>query len=514
MSSNMHVPDLSILVPNFNNGVRSSRDRSVDLLGNLMESLHRTLADDPARVEIIIADDGSTDDSLQTAREWSARKWPCGRPFCRVDVLEHSGSVSRVMNHLLARASGRLVCKMDGDIVCLTPRWASRIIGIFDSDRDRVGVVGPMQLLPDGTVHAAGDWLVHPRGYHHVGQGCAPEQVDAAWEVDHVMGCFWCARREAVDQVGGFDESIRRGQTVDIGIRIRQHGWTVMHEPTIRFEHHHVNRGFRDNTADTPLGLADSLNTFRRTWGFCRLAPDLEEVLALHGTNGICWNRHLLDPTSRSRWLGQQPPALQQWNQFVHDTRWQAESALLVERATAMLQRPGARAIQVGSGCGIQVHLAALGGMLIDGAEESPDLVRDASELSGQSSYPSQHPRFILMEDHTRVPVQDGAYDLVILSGILERHWNPVGLLKEAARIMGHGGSCLVITEPRPDDVIHEDAGLHRYRAHELNQQLRHTGLFQFGRDASFGDDPLVMELQASPGPINHGHFRRPALTR
>jgi glycosyltransferase involved in cell wall biosynthesis len=72
------MPRASVIIPNFNNGRASSRDGSRDFLGALLESLERTLAHDPTDLEIVIGDDGSTDDSLETARQWSRRTWATG----------------------------------------------------------------------------------------------------------------------------------------------------------------------------------------------------------------------------------------------------------------------------------------------------------------------------------------------------------------------------------------------------------------------------------------------------
>ena len=67
----MATPRLSILIPNFNNGRESSRGGARDFIDDLFTSLSSTLADDPTPLEIIVADDGSTDDSLATCRRWA-----------------------------------------------------------------------------------------------------------------------------------------------------------------------------------------------------------------------------------------------------------------------------------------------------------------------------------------------------------------------------------------------------------------------------------------------------------
>ena len=82
----MAFPEASIIIPNFNNGRESSVDGDRNLLDELLHSLQSTLGEDLARVEIVIADDGSTDDSLATARDWAAREGAGGRSFLRLKL--------------------------------------------------------------------------------------------------------------------------------------------------------------------------------------------------------------------------------------------------------------------------------------------------------------------------------------------------------------------------------------------------------------------------------------------
>ncbi|MCZ6836252.1 MAG: glycosyltransferase, partial [Planctomycetota bacterium] len=100
----MDTPRLSILIPNFNNGRQSAFNEDLNFIEDLIRSLVTTLADDPTSLEIIIADDGSTDDSLATLHKWASRKWPKGwregTPIFRLIELEHCGILSIVANRL------------------------------------------------------------------------------------------------------------------------------------------------------------------------------------------------------------------------------------------------------------------------------------------------------------------------------------------------------------------------------------------------------------------------------
>ena len=167
----MQTPRLSILIPNFNNGVTSSKDGQTDLIGDLLQSLWDTLQDDPTPLEILAFDDGSTDDSLATLRAWSEKTWRNGEPFLTLMEAEHCGVLSITANKLVRASKGELLARLDGDIVIHTPNWAQALCKVFDDGPKDLAVVGPKQLSPDGRVHSMGDFILHPKGYHHLCAG-------------------------------------------------------------------------------------------------------------------------------------------------------------------------------------------------------------------------------------------------------------------------------------------------------------------------------------------------------
>jgi len=211
----MPPPRVSILIPNFNNGRASSRSGERDFIRDLLESLDETLRDDPTPFEVLAFDDGSTDDSLDTLRDWAAsRTWPDGRPFLTLTEAPHCGVLAITANKLSRAARGEFLARLDGDIICLTPNWVSRLCAIFDGGPSNLGTIGPKQLNVLGQIHEFGDWLLHPNGYHHNAHGLPRDAVNCAMEVDDTMGCFYCCRKIVFDEIGGYDETFLRGQTV------------------------------------------------------------------------------------------------------------------------------------------------------------------------------------------------------------------------------------------------------------------------------------------------------------
>lgn len=483
------VPRVSILIPNYNNGRESSETGQRDFIGDLLASLRDTLIDDPTPVEIIIVDDGSTDDSLQTCRAWAARAWGerggwrGDEAFCRLIELEHCGVLSIVANRLMAEARGEICVRLDGDIVVHTPNWAEKLIEVFEAGPPRLGMVGPKQLSPNGFVHSAGDWVLHPRGYHHIGQGIAADWVTRAIEVDHVMGCFYCMKREVWDEVGEYDETILRGQTVDFGLRARMKGWRCFSTPVMSFTHYHSERKKRANIADTDPGMAGALDVFRQKWGFDRLAPDLDVVEERYRGTSLLWNARWFSPALRWPPIPVEPREVEDtaWGAYGANVAFQQAMEARLRIAAEAIQKHGAaqRVLHVNCREGLLCHLLAKQGVECTGIDCDASMLGVARSVTGASDYPNVRPVFVDQPDGKRLPADDGSADVVLVFDDFERHPNPVGLLREIWRALAPAGVLAILTPERPNPLDADVDCLHPYRSHELNTQLRNSRLFE-----------------------------------
>lgn len=476
-------PRVSILIPNYNNGRESSTGGRRDFLGDLFASLRDTLADDPTPLEIIVADDGSTDDSLETCRVWARETWRGGAPFVRLIELEHCGVLSVVANLLMRESTGDICCRLDGDITVRTPRWAELLVRTFEEGPPDLGVVGPKQLMPSGHVHAAGDWILHPRGYHHVAQGAPASAITRSREVDHVMGCFYCCRREVWERLGGYDETFLRGQTIDFGLRARLDGWRAFAIPTIEFVHYHGERAARSTAADSADGIRSTVTHFADKWGFDRLAPDLDDIAQRYAGTPLLWNAPIFGPstTRPSDPAATADIAGSDWSRFASSPAFrQSINARLdpIRRLRNSLP-PRPRILHVDCGSGLFAHLVAGDGGAVIGVTEDAAALNLASVACEGQSYPDVAPRFIFQTDRRRLPLDDGSVDLVLLIHALETAANPVGLLREARRVLARGGILLVIAKTRRSPLEPDDGLASGYRPHELGLQIESTRCFQ-----------------------------------
>ncbi len=502
-------PRVSILIPNFNNGRASSRTGQRDFIRDLLESLHATLRDDPTPFEILVFDDGSTDDSIDTLRDWAAnRTWPDGRPFLTLMEAPHCGVLAVTANKLSRAARGDILARLDGDIICLTRNWVSRLCAIFDVGPPNLGIIGPKQLNVLGQIHEFGDWLLHPKGYHHNAHGLPRDAVSSAMEVDDAMGCFYCCRKEVYDEIGGYDETFLRGQTVDFGVRARLAGWRCWAVPDIEYIHAHSERGERQTDADSSGGLQKSIDRFEEKWGFSRLAPDLDYVRERFAGTPLLWN---------PKWVAAPPSAFSEdqsgtatvpsepteWDRYRTDAALRTAIDLRVKVALDVIKQAGPRRLVVHVGCGsglIGHHLASRGVPYL-GLDEQPAMIRLARAKVEQETYAGEPPRFDVIEDRRRLPVQGGRADLVLLFDVVEHHPNPVGLFKETARLLEPGGIVLLISKRGKPGVEVPHDREHRYEFHQLATQMLVTGLFRAITSAK-QDDPardILLAMQRLP---------------
>ncbi len=493
------TPRVSILIPNFNNGRESSKSGDYDFIGRLLWSLMETLRDDPTPFEVLALDDGSSDDSLATLRDWAANKtWADGRQVLELIEREHCGVLSVTANELSRRARGNILARLDGDVLCLTQNWVSKLCAVFDQGPASLGVVGPKQLRPDMKIHAYGDWVLHPKGYVHIAAGLDRHSVRHPLEVDHVMGCFYCCRKTVWEKLDGYDESFLRGQTVDFGLRARLEGFSCIAVPHIEYAHLHTMRRTRATTADSKGGVDDSLKTFEKKWGFSRIAPDLDVVRKRFGGTPLLWN---------ARWFGAPAEALDsvredtgpvppleetEWGAYTRDAAVRAHvdlRAAVVSRIAEQTAQPRFVAV-VGCGCGLIVHVLAGRGFRcigIDRHAASIDLGRQCTSgrvYAGGGSAAFEH-----QQHRTKLPLADAQADMLLICDQMEKHPNPAGLLQEARRVLAPGGPLCVVSKRKDSAVELSTDTEHRYEWQELLNQVAAVGGFDLLCDPD-GDNP------------------------
>jgi N-acetylglucosaminyl-diphospho-decaprenol L-rhamnosyltransferase len=193
-------------------------------------------------VLVIVVDNASADASADTiAQEF---------PEARLIRNRENVGFSRANNQGLREAATPYVLVLNSDAE-LTAGALPALVAELDA-RPRLGAVGPRTLGADGTVQISfgpaltplAEWRqrrlvlgVKARRPRALRKAVALAAVER--EPDWVSGSCLLARREALDAVGGFDEGFfLYEEDVDLCLRLRRAGWSVLYTPAAEVIHH------------------------------------------------------------------------------------------------------------------------------------------------------------------------------------------------------------------------------------------------------------------------------------
>jgi O-antigen biosynthesis protein len=217
----------------------------------LDECLRHACALEYPALEIIVADDGSTDDTAAIAARHAK---------ARLLELPHAG-LSATRNAGAAAATGELVAYLDADAYP-TPEWPYFLaLGL---DGRNVGGVGGPNVGPKTDPEGAQAVARAPGGPMHVLVG-----DDRA---EHVPGCNMAFWRDVLTQVGGFDPVYTSaGDDVDLCWKVLDAGWEIGFHPAALVWHHRRSGARTYLRQQRGYGGAEALVAARHPHRFNRL---------------------------------------------------------------------------------------------------------------------------------------------------------------------------------------------------------------------------------------------------
>lgn len=248
------APDVTVVIPN--------RDQGAFLAA----AIDSALADPGLHVEVIVVDDGSSDDTPAVV----------GRYGHRIRALVSDGAgACRARNVGLAAAGGRFVKFLDADDFLLPGALAAQVAWMDREAAPQTCVSGDVRW-----VDAHGDRLAPP-------PAPAAGLSEAERMVLHApLTAAPLHRVELVRRVGGFDERVPRGQEYDLHLRMWLDGTRFHHLPGEVYayrQHASARISARDADATVARGRLGSLERIRalaeRRFG-TPLPADLAAALA------------------------------------------------------------------------------------------------------------------------------------------------------------------------------------------------------------------------------------------
>jgi N-acetylglucosaminyl-diphospho-decaprenol L-rhamnosyltransferase len=223
--------DLAVVIVNYNAGA---------FLGRCLSSAEAASGD--ISLDVVVVDNASRDGSARAA---------AGVPS-EMTLIENPD------NRGFAAAANQGIAASDAPFVFLLNPDAEITGGTLAAlvklarEQPRAGAVGCLVRNPDGTIQPSArrvpglfESLMHAfLGPFFPGNRWSRSYTMAGWdraserEVEWISGSAMLLRREALDEVGGFDEGyFMYVEDVDLCTRLRRAGWTVLFSPELEVVH-------------------------------------------------------------------------------------------------------------------------------------------------------------------------------------------------------------------------------------------------------------------------------------
>jgi N-acetylglucosaminyl-diphospho-decaprenol L-rhamnosyltransferase len=210
----------------------------------LDECLRSLRADaDEGRAEVWVVDNASTDgspDMVEADHGWA-----------RLIRSEENLGYGPAVNVVARQTDTAWVAPANSDLA-FTPDAIATLLNVGE-EHPEAGAIAPRLILPDGSTQQSVQpfpsvgtaFLAASRATSFSAKARARAYLPGAWdedaaqEVPWATGAFLIVRREAWDEVGGFDEAQwMYAEDLDLGWRLAKAGWTTRYEPGAVVHHH------------------------------------------------------------------------------------------------------------------------------------------------------------------------------------------------------------------------------------------------------------------------------------
>jgi glycosyltransferase involved in cell wall biosynthesis len=206
----------------------------------ITEAIDSVLAQTYPYYEIIVIDDGSTDNTREVLRGYGDR----------VRYFHQDGrGQAHARNRAVSEARGKYIAMLDDDDVWL-PNKLELQVATLEQD-DGVGFVGTDMYITDASGNIIDRWGKPPS---------VPETFESLFEENILGAPSVMIRKRLIEEVGGFDESLRTTDDYDLWLRLaRVSRFKCLAVPTVKWRMHGSNKH-----KDRPQKLKDRVRILTR----------------------------------------------------------------------------------------------------------------------------------------------------------------------------------------------------------------------------------------------------------
>ena len=208
------------------------------------------------KYEILIIDGGSQDNTLSILE-------PLCYKYREIKVINLGKNMGTTIsrNIGLRKSVGKYILILDSDTE--VQEGTIRILIDVFNKKDNVGIVAPRLFYSDGSIQPSCKKFptIKTKIYKYIpfsitrkiaekdelyGKICEKGYKQIT-EVDYCISAVWMVNREAIDDIGLFDENIFYApEDVDYCLRMWLKGWKVIYNPLASVVHHTQRKSYKD----------------------------------------------------------------------------------------------------------------------------------------------------------------------------------------------------------------------------------------------------------------------------
>ena len=193
---------------------------------NIKDCVQSILNATGGKVEIIVVDDGSTDQTPQLLLRFQNQ----------IRVITTNGlGPALARNIAVSKTQKDFIAFADADCV-VRPDWLTNLVGEFSKADTTYVAIGGAQLTHPHANH----WdRFHSKFMERMGfiSDYIHQNQDIR-EVNHNPTCNVLYQRAVLEEIGGFDDELWPCEDLDLDIRLKKKGYRLLFTPLAKIEHH------------------------------------------------------------------------------------------------------------------------------------------------------------------------------------------------------------------------------------------------------------------------------------